>query len=99
VQHAVLVETDWRFRNRHAVFGRFEWAEKNELFLAADRRHDLVYDVGKTGLGYVFDFVALPSFRIGAGGYGAALFVPSELEFVYGKRPVSWGVFVRVKIV
>lgn len=99
VQHAILAETDLRFRNRHAVFGRAEWAEKNELFLAADRRHDLVYDVGKVGLGYVFDFVTLPSLRIGAGGYGAALFVPSELDFVYGKRPLSWGVFVRVKIV
>lgn len=99
VQHAILAETDWRFRNRHAVYGRIEWAEKNELFLAADRRHDLIYDVGKVGLGYVFDFVALPSLCIGAGGYGAVFFVPSELDFVYGQRPLSWGVFVRVKIV
>jgi hypothetical protein len=98
VQHALLAETDVRFSNRHAVFARAEWAQKNELFLAADRRHDLVYDVGKVGLGYVFDFVTHPALRIGAGGYGATLFVPSDLEFVYGKRPLSWGVFVRLKI-
>jgi hypothetical protein len=99
VQHAVLAEADLRFRNRHAVFARGEWAEKNELFLAADRRHDLIYDVGKASFGYVVDFVTRPELRIGAGGYGAAIFVPSELEFVYGKRPFSWGVFVRLKIV
>ncbi len=96
VQHAALLETGLRFGGAHAVFGRVEWAEKNELFLAADRRHDVVYDVGKASAGYVFDFLVFPGARIGAGAYGSFQWVESELDFVYGKSPRSFGIFVRV---
>jgi hypothetical protein len=94
----VLVETGLRFADAHAVFGRGEWAEKNELFLAADRRHDVVYDVGKLSAGYVFDFLTTPRFRAGAGWYASLLFVESELDFVYGQTPWSWGVFLRLTL-
>ncbi len=96
VQHALLIETGLRFANAHAVFGRLEWAEKNELFLAADRRHDVVYNVGKVSAGYVFDFLVRPHARIGVGAYGSLLRVEPELDFVYGTRPRSFGIFVRV---
>ena len=98
VQHALLVETGLRFAGAHAVFARAEWAEKNELFLAADRRHDVVYDVGKVSAGFVFDFLSLPKARIGAGAYGSLQLVESELDFVYGKTPWSWGTFFRFTI-
>jgi len=96
IQHAVLVETGLRFAGAHAVFGRLEWAEKNELFLAADRRHDVVYDVGKASAGYVFDFIVHPHARVGAGAYGSFSWFESELDFVYGKSPRSFGILVRV---
>lgn len=98
VQHAVLVETGIRFAGAHAVFARAEWAEKNELFLAADRRHDVVYDVGKASAGYVFDFLVRPHARVGVGAYGSLLAADSELEFVYGKTPRSFGIFFRFTI-
>jgi hypothetical protein len=98
VQHAVLIETGLRFAAAHSVFGRAEWAEKNELFLAADRRHDVVYDVGKLSGGYVFDFLARPSFRAGAGSYASLASVESELDIVYGETPWSWGVFLRLSL-
>jgi hypothetical protein len=99
VQHAVLTETGLRFASRHTVFGRFEWVEKNELFLAADRRHDLIYDVSKISAGYILDFLAVSFLRVGAGAYASALFLPSDLDFVYGERPRSVGAFLRIKIV
>jgi hypothetical protein len=99
VQHAALAETGLRFRDRHTIFGRFEWAQKNELFLAADRRHDLVFDVSKATVGYVFDVLALSFARIGAGAYGSAHFLPDDLDFVYGQKPRSFGIFLRFKIV
>ncbi|HJS73572.1 MAG TPA: hypothetical protein VJ921_04750, partial [Vicinamibacteria bacterium] len=98
VQHAILLETGLRFAVAHSIFGRAEWAEKNELFLAADRRHDVVYDVGKLSAGYLFDFLARPSFRAGAGSYASLLFIESELDFVYGRTPWSWGVFLRLTL-
>jgi hypothetical protein len=99
VQHALLAETGWRFASAHGLFARAEWVQKNELFLVADRRHDLVYDAAKLGGGYVFDFIALESFRVGAGAYASLEIVPRELELVYGATPRSWGLFLRVKIV
>jgi hypothetical protein len=93
-----MVETGLRFARAHAVFGRIEWAEKNELFLTADRRHDVVYDVGKASAGYVFDFLVLPRARAGAGVYGSLQLMEPELDFVYGKTPASFGIFLRLTI-
>jgi hypothetical protein len=98
VQHAVLAETGIRFAGAHAAFARVEWAEKNEIFLAADRRHDVVYDVGKASAGYVFDFLVLPQARIGVGAYGSLQIVEAELDFVYGTTPSSFGIFCRITI-
>jgi hypothetical protein len=98
VQHSLLVETGLRFANAHCLFGRVEWAEKNELFLAADRRHDVVYDVAKFSAGYIFDFLTASWARSGAGLYASLFEVDSELEFVYGKTPWSFGVFLRLTL-
>jgi hypothetical protein len=98
VQYALLVETGLRFALAHAVFARAEWAQKNELFLAADRRHDVVYDVGKLSAGYVFDFLARSRVRAGAGAYGGLQWVEAELDFVYGSTPWSFGGFLRLTI-
>ena len=98
VQHAVLIETGLRFARAHAIFGRLEWAEKNELFLAADRRHDVVYDVGKLSAGYILDFIVRPRARIGVGAYGSLQVVEAELDFVYGTTPSSFGIFCRLSI-
>jgi hypothetical protein len=98
VQHALLFETGVRFAGVHSAFARAEWAEKNELFLASDRRHDLVYDVGKISMGYVFDFLVRSFGRAGAGVYGGLSFLDPELEFVYGETPWSLGVFFRFTI-
>lgn len=98
VQHAVLVETGLRFADAHSLFGRAEWAEKNELFLAADRRHDVVYDVGKVSAGYIFDFIVRPRARIGVGAYGSLQVLETELDLVYGATPSSLGIFCRLTI-
>lgn len=97
-RNAVLAESGIRFQGMHTVFGRWEWAEKDELFIAADRRHQLVYSVYKLNAGYLIDFLRLDHVRIGAGVYGAVHWVPDDLVFVYGERPSSYGFFFRLKI-
>lgn len=96
---AVLAETSIRFNSMHTVFGRWEWAEKDELFIAADRRHQLVYDVSKLDIGYLIDFLRLSHLRVGAGVYGAVHWVPKDLDIVYGDTPTSAGFFFRLKII
>ena len=96
---AVLAESGIRFKGMHSVFGRWEWAEKDELLRAADRRHSLVYNVSKLNVGYLIDFLRLTHLRVGAGVYGSLHWVPDDLDFVYGERPTSYGFYFRFKIV
>lgn len=81
------------------MFARWEWGEKDELLIAADRRHQLVYRVSKLNAGYLIDFLRIPHARIGAGVYGAVHWLPDDLLFVYGERPSSAGFFFRFKII
>jgi hypothetical protein len=97
-RNAVLAETGIRFMSMHTVFARWEWAEKDELFISADRRHQLVYDVTKLSAGYLIDFLRLSHLRVGAGVYGALHWVPRDLDIVYGGTPSSVGFFLRLKI-
>ena len=98
-RNAVLAETGIRFKQAHTVFARWEWAEKDELFITADRRHQLVYDIQKLNAGYLIDFLRLSHARIGAGVYGSVHWVPDDLVFVYGERPTSYGFYLRLKII
>ena len=97
-QNAFLAETGMRFRERHSLFARMEWAEKDELYVASDPRHGLVYNVSKLSAGYVFDFLRLGPLRAGAGAFGSIHFVGQELNELYGARPTSYGVYLRLKI-
>jgi len=48
-------------------------AEKDELFITADRRHQLVYSAYKLNAGYLIDFLRLSHVRVGAGVYGQCI--------------------------
>ena len=98
-RNAVLAESGIRFKGLHTVFGRWEWAEEDELFISADRRHQLVYSVYKLNAGYLIDFLRLAHVRVGAGVYGAVHWLPDDLLFVYGERPSAYGFFFRFKII
>lgn len=97
-QNALLAETSVRIASAHAIFARFEWAEKDELFIAADRRHDDIYAVSKLSSGYAFDFLRVGHARWGVGAYANLYWVDEQLEFVYGKRPKGVGLFLRFEI-
>jgi hypothetical protein len=97
-QNALFAETALRLKERHTVFARMEFAEKDELFAASDPRHALVTNVSKLSGGYVFDFLGLGHLRIGVGGYGSVHFLDEELNDLYGERPTSYGVYLRLKI-
>jgi hypothetical protein len=97
-QNALLAESAVRLRERHAMFARMEWAEKDELFDASDPRHALVSNVSKLSFGYVYDFVRAGHLRVGAGAYGSVHFVTEELSDLYGEFPTSYGFYLRLKI-
>lgn len=98
IQQAFLVESSWNLKNRHTIFGRFEWVDKDELFPPIDRRHSEVYGVSKLTAGYIFDFLSTRHFAAGGGLSGSIHYLPADLDFVYGMKPKSFNVFVRFKV-
>lgn len=95
---AFLAESAWTTAVRHTVLGRFEVAEKDELFLEEDPLHGRAFRVMHGGIGYLFDAFLWEHGAIGLGVYGTVSHVPDEIEPVYGSDPLSGTVFVRAKI-
>ena len=82
--NALLVESSLTMQQRDALYGRFEWSEKNGHDLVVPQ-HD-VFTVGKLQGGYTR---YLPSWNGWSPGLGAAIsagIVPESLEVVYGSR-------------
>jgi len=91
--NAWLLESAATFR-RHTLFGRAEKQENDELF----GHEGGVFNIGKLSLGYIYDVLSTDTYKLGLGGLGSVAFIPSEIEDVYGDRPVSWMGFLRVRV-
>lgn len=95
---AVLLEAAYRFRQNHTIFGRAEYAEKDELFEAPDPLAGTTFNVSKFSVGYVYDIPLTEHVKLGLGGLGSAYALPSRLDPAYGNDPVSYMAFARLKL-
>jgi hypothetical protein len=95
---ALLLESSWAASERDSVFGRFERVRKDELFEPGDARHGSAFEVAKLSLGYVRDFASTGPIRWGLGGVVGVLRVPAALESTYGRRPMSYLLFLQGRI-
>ena len=95
--NAVLLESALQW-NRHTVFGRAEYTEKDELFGEDEPLHHETFGVSKFSLGYVYDIPVTQHLKLGVGAVGSAHAFPSELDPYYGSNPLSGTVFVRAKL-
>jgi hypothetical protein len=98
LQSAYLAEAAVKRGTRHTVFARFERAHKDELFLSDNPGANIVFNVQKLELGYIYDFVERPFLALGAGVSGGVHFVPQGLTAVYGSQPKSVLIFGRAKL-
>lgn len=94
---AFLLESAINFQKTHTVFTRIERAEKDELF---EQGNPLAgtYIVHKASVGYVYDFPEWNKVQWGIGSSVGVNFVPNEIESVYGKNPMSYLAFLRMRI-
>ena len=95
--NALILESSVRFRDRDAIFGRFEWAEKSGHDLVVEPEHD-IFNVAKLQGGYTR---YLPVWRGWSPGFGAAVsggIVPNWLEPTYGSRfNTGFSVYVTLR--
>jgi hypothetical protein len=95
---AFLAESAWTTARRHTLLGRFEIAEKDELFLEDDPLHGRAFRVIHAGVGYLYDAFLATRVALGFGVYGTVSHVPGEIEPAYGSDPLSGTVFARAKL-
>ncbi|MBI4706406.1 MAG: hypothetical protein HY761_00570 [Candidatus Omnitrophica bacterium] len=96
--NAFLLESAINFMKSHTVFSRFEYVQKDELFVEDDPMAGKSYDVKKFTLGYIYDFLHLKGIDAGIGSSFDLHFISDALEEVYSHTPKSFMVFVRVKL-
>jgi hypothetical protein len=80
------------------LFARYEHVEKNELFPEFDPRHRNLYDVSKVELGLLRSVGLGDGWSMGFGGSVSLHRVDQALEPIYGNRPRSYMLFVRLDL-
>lgn len=96
-------ESTAQFLDKNYVYTRIELVDKDELLRAADRlrlglREDHTsFRIGAYTFGGVRDVWTSDKVRFGIGSDLTFYSMPSELDPVYGKNPISWKLFFRIR--
>ncbi|HLJ56351.1 MAG TPA: hypothetical protein VKT77_15020, partial [Chthonomonadaceae bacterium] len=93
---AYLVEGELNLRERDSVFVRGEFVNKlgEELAIAPLGRK---FGIGQVSIGYVRDVTPNRPYQAGIGGAVTFNMVPSDLQSLYGKSPMGFWLFVRIR--
>jgi len=89
---ALAVEGAWS-KGKDTWFARWENVQKDELVDVPEG----TYRIQKYTLGYTRDFATKDGLSYGLGVFADLYSYPRALEASYGKRPVSFGVFLRIR--
>jgi hypothetical protein len=95
---AFLLESTVVLHDQHTFFARAENVQKDELFQSSDPREGEIFDVTKFSAGYIYDFPRWHHLKFGIGGLGSAYVLRESLHSTYGSEPLSFMLFVRVKL-
>jgi hypothetical protein len=98
--HAFLLESTVVFKSTHTVFARLERVQKDELFHddpQYPQYEEKSFDVNKTCCGYIYDFPRFKQMRFGIGGSIDINILPQKLHAVYGRIPIGYMAFGRLK--
>ena len=95
---AWLGEATWEIDRRHAIFGRVENVDNDELFpVVTDPRHDIAYRVTKAEGGYAYRLPIAGPFGVAIGGTVAVYGRPRAIADAYGS-PVSGTLFAKLAL-
>lgn len=97
-ENAALLEAAFVVK-RFSTFGRYEFVEKSTEELDLDENqfgHDAKFPVNAFTLGASYDVLNSKSIRIALGAQASIYAADKRLDEVYGKRPMSGQVFLRV---
>jgi hypothetical protein len=93
--HSYLFESTLNFLGRNYGFTRLELVDKDELFPQAALHP--AYRIGAYTVGGLRDFVQNRNWQLGLGADVTFYSKPAALEPVYGARPISFQIFLRLR--
>jgi hypothetical protein len=95
--NAYLAESVLRIRHMNFVAGRFELADKNELF-GGTSLAGRTFRVGAYTIGYTRDIPLFRELETGIGANFTAYSLPDTIKPFYGDRPVGGNIFLRIRL-
>lgn len=93
--NSYLLESTLNFKERNYAFSRLELVDKDELFPQAVVAP--VYPIGAYTFGGVRDLVQNRAWQLGLGADVTFYSKPAALDTAYGKEPVSFQIFLRMR--
>lgn len=97
VLNGFMVESAVALEEKHTIFGRAEYVQKDELFLEPSPCAGTIFNVGKIDAGYIYEYPLFPLMRWGLGAVVSASFVPKSIQRCYGGTPISYMIFLRAE--
>jgi hypothetical protein len=95
VLDAWLLEANYDFTPRHALFGRIERVKNDELFPEGDPLHGRPFRVSKFTLGYGYTVPLTSNVSVALGGSASVYAKPDALDAAYGDAPTSFTLFAK----
>jgi hypothetical protein len=95
VLNSYLLESTFNFRQKDYAFTRLELVDKDELFPEAVNLS--TYRIGAYTFGGVRDFIQNKDWQLGLGADVTVYSKPAVLDAAYGRSPVSFQVFLRMR--
>ncbi|HWB96072.1 MAG TPA: hypothetical protein VG672_05205 [Bryobacteraceae bacterium] len=94
--NALLAESDWQVSRLYTIFGRAEYVEKTgeELNLLPEQRK---FDVTEASLGASRELLQGAKVQLALGGEVTYSWAPSSLDALYGRHPVGYWIFLRLR--
>lgn len=90
--NAWLAEATW-LHSHESIFMRFERVDKDELFNVPAGN----YTINKLVFGDVHNFCSKDQIDYGIGAYIGIYSFPASLDALYGRNPVTAGIFLRIR--
>jgi hypothetical protein len=96
--YGYLLESTLRVANAHAFFGRVEQVGSDDILRENDSISRQMFKMNKLTVGYVHDLRAGRYPGMDVGVLMSRHYVPSTMVATYGNDPVSYMMFVRLKL-
>jgi hypothetical protein len=103
--NSYTAESTLNFADRNYVYTRLELVDKKDLLRPEDLRRlgygehaHPQFRVGAYTLGYVRDLYAGDKYTVGLGGDTTFYSKPEALDVLYGRNPVSYKAFLRIRL-